>query len=308
MTDRPLGRGPRPAALFLLILLAACGGGGGAPSTPSTPPPTMQPPPVTTPTPPPPLSATCGRLGLPIADGKEKCHPDTATFADQLEQAIDDVVRKNPGIFDLNDVRGAGGYRVFSQGALFTGVVAALDERELCGGLYGEELAIKNNNDFSDNFDIVTSDGHIRRGPSAYRSTCLPAAFTTPSAAPGLVSGCSLAHSVPLACSREDNKPPIFLDRVMAAIDQVGRAHPEWFDFRDVQPGTNFYRVLNVQGYTQGVVKVFLDQGLCARWDGEELNVKSSNVSSENYDILTAQGFVRLGQGAYRVTCYPAFF
>ena len=55
-------------------------------------------------------------------------------------------------------------------------------------------------------------------------------------------------------------------------------------------------------------MKILLAKGVCARWDGEELNVKTNNVSSENYDILTAKGYMRRGDGSYRVTCYPAYF
>ena len=85
---------------------------------------------------------------------------------------------------------------------------------------------------------------------------------------------------------------------------------PEIFDFNSVQAGggPGWYYVKDQGAYTQGMVQILLAKNYCARWDGEELNVKTSNENSENYDILTAQGYVRRGDGAYRVTCYPAYF
>ena len=43
----------------------------------------------------------------------------------------------------------------------------------LCAAFDGEELQVKNSNDFNDQYDIELSTQHIRRGPSAYASTCL---------------------------------------------------------------------------------------------------------------------------------------
>ncbi len=43
-------------------------------------------------------------------------------------------------------------------------------------------------------------------------------------------------------------------------------------------------------------------------YDGEEVALKTSQGSNEQYDILTASGYVRRGAGAYRSTCTPAWF
>ena len=273
----------RPAALSLLLCLLGCGGGKGAPSTPTTEPPAAAPPVTTPPAPVDYLSASCTRLGLSPESGNQKCARDAPTFLDDVSTAIDETVAQHPEYFNLNDQDGAGGYRVLSQGGLTLGIVQNLDKKGICGALYGEELAVKASNDFSDNFDIMNSKGYIRRGPASYRS-----------------------YSLSLVCSREDKT--LFLDAVMAAVDKVSKDHPEYFDFTDFQTGTTWYKVNDVDGYTKGVVSNLLAQGFCARWDGEEINVKNSNVKSENFDILTAQNYVRLGDGAYRVTCYPAYF
>jgi hypothetical protein len=296
----------RPAVVAALVaLLGACGGGDKTPSAPVTPPPTTQPP-ATTPAPPV-LSQSCERIGASPASCKEKCQTEIPQFLDQLDDAIDELVRAQPEIFNLNDIRGAGGYGVMSEGAFWVGVIKNLDKKGLCAGIYGEEMAIKENNNYSDNYDLITADRHIRRGPSSYRSTCAPASFTNDIPPAGTNPGCTLAYSRALACSREVDKIA-FLKQVMAAVDKVSKDHPEFFDFTEHARGTDWYKVLNPDAYTRGVVTNLLAAGVCARWDGEEINVKNTNDWSENYDILTAENFVRLGEGSYRVTCYPAYF
>jgi hypothetical protein len=255
----------------------------------------------------PPLSATCNRLAIGTASGKEVCRNEGQTFLDELDEAIDLLVAQQPQIFDLDHVAGAEGYKVLSEGAFFVGVIQNLDKMGICAGLYGEELAVTNVKEYSDNFDIIDSNHFIRRGISSYRSTCQPAAYTTPMAPAINTPGCSLPASVSIACSREN---PQFLQVVEDAIDQVVREHPEYFDQSSTQPGgiAGTYRVVNDDAYTAEMVKIVNGKGLCARWDGEELNIKTNNVNSDNYDIHTAQGYIRRGGGAYRVTCYPAYF
>jgi hypothetical protein len=237
----------------------------------------------------------------------EVCRVEGETFLDEVDEAIDMLVAEQPQIFDLDHVAGAGGYKVLSEGAYFVGVIKNLDRMGICAGLYGEELAVTNVKEYSDNFDILDSDDFIRRGPNTYRSTCQPAAFTTPQAPAANSPGCTLPASVSIACGRETAQ---FLNVVEDAIDQVVREHPEWFDTSSTQPGGSpgSYRVLNDDAYTAEMVRVVNSKGLCARWDGEELNIKTNNVNSDNYDIHTAQGYIRRGEGAYRVTCYPAYF
>jgi hypothetical protein len=296
----------RPVLVCLVALLGACGGGDKTPSAPVTPPPTTQPPLATMP-PAPVLSESCVRIGASPASGKEKCGADHPQFLDQLDDAINELVHTHPELFDLNDIRGAGGYRVLSEGAVWVGVIKNLDKQGLCAGQYSEEMAIKENNNYSDNYDILTADSHLRRGLSSYRSTCAPASFTSGVPPAGTNPGCDLAYSRAIACSREVGNIK-FLNQVMAAIDKVAKDHPEWFDFTQHAPGSDWYKVVNTDAYTKGVVANLLAMGLCARWDGEEINVKNTNDWSENYDILTADNYVRKGEGSYRVTCYPAYF
>lgn len=296
----------RAAVALLTAVLIGCGGGGSTPAGPSTPPPTPQP----TPTPvatDPPLSSSCFRLALGTASGTEKCGAQAPDFLDAVDEAIDELVAQQPQIFDLNQVAGGGGYKIVSEGAFTVGVIKNLDKKGLCAGIYGEELAVAQNSGFSENYDIVDSRFFVRRGLSTYRSTCQPASFTTPQAPAGLSPGCNLPASVSLACTDEEGE---FSQVVEDTIDQLVKEQPGLFDPNDVQRGapSNWYRVKDEAAYTQGLVRIILSKGLCARWDGEEINIKRNNVSSENYDILTAQGYIRRGTGAYQVDCHPAYF
>jgi hypothetical protein len=92
------------------------------------------------------------------------------------------------------------------------------------------------------------------------------------------------------------------------AFDEVAGAHPEYFDFKDLQQGTAWYKVVNTDGYLDGMNAAMKKRGYCARWDGEELVVKSSNELTEHYDILTGLNYIRRGGGSYRASCYPAAF
>lgn len=97
------------------------------------------------------------------------------------------------------------------------------------------------------------------------------------------------------------------LPAVDAAINKLAAENPSIFNFnRTAGPGQ--YEVLNSEAYFQGVVKNLQGAGLCANYDGKEIQVKSSNDFSEQYDILVSTGTVRRGDGSYRNTCTPAIF
>jgi hypothetical protein len=38
-------------------------------------------------------------------------------------------------------------------------------------------MAVKENNNYSEQYDILLASGHIRRGPGSYRGICRPAIF-----------------------------------------------------------------------------------------------------------------------------------
>lgn len=139
-------------------------------------------------------------------------------------------------------------------------------------------------------------------GPSAPGA---PAPAPNPTTEPPASGSCSLPASHDNGCSRTS---PSFLGDVEAAIDQLIREEPSLFNFNKTQGCGTCYEVLNASRYVQRVAAIVRQRGLCSFYDGEELAVKSSNSFSDQYDILTAQGFIRREGGSYRTTCRPAAF
>lgn len=291
------------AAAVLVSLLAACGSDDDNPGE-NTPPST--PPATTAPTAPPPPSpnlpgqASCTRIGLGTLNSN--CPRDTPTFLTQIDRALDELLAEQPGIFEPN----ANGHRVLSPGRLYVGVIEKLDRQGICADFDGEELQVKNNNSFNDQYHLVTSGFILRRGQSSYRATCYPASFPTPAPPLHATPGCNLAPSRSLTCTRE--LPPRYLADVDAAIDKVAREHPEVFDFNVVQPGTPWFKIVDPDRYFVFMVQAMTSFGYCAIYDGEELGIKKENAFNEQYDIFAGEGFIRRGEGSYRSTCYPSTF
>jgi hypothetical protein len=95
---------------------------------------------------------------------------------------------------------------------------------------------------------------------------------------------------------------------VERAIDKVAKDHPEIFNFNAVQPGTDWFAIIDNDKYFAFMVQAMISFGYCSRFDGEELVVKKVNDFSEHYDIFAGEGFVRRGPGSYRSSCFPAAF
>jgi len=85
----------------------------------------------------------------------------------------------------------------------------------MCAGFDYQYFNVKNTNDFSDQYDILLSDGHIRRGASTYQGSCYPASFPVDphdvisyikisffgySCDPGVVPPPFADHKLPLGC------------------------------------------------------------------------------------------------------------
>jgi hypothetical protein len=100
---------------------------------------------------------------------------------------------------------------------------------------------------------------------------------------------------------------PLFLGDVTIAIDDVVARRPELFDTSDAKCG-NCFRVRDERAFVELLVEAVARRGLCAHYDGEELAVKRTNDLNEQYDVLTADGYLRRGDGSYRSTCRPAWF
>jgi hypothetical protein len=130
-----------------------------------------------------------------------------------------------------------------------------------------------------------------------------PTPTPTPSPAPigcGLPPAGGSGNSCPYTGSA-------FGEDVDLAIAQAQKEHPELFDFTDGY-GMLSWRVHDRKRYYD-LVKLNLEKmGYCAAHDEEEIGVKNVNKFNEQYQIMTSQGYSRWGPGAYRATCFPAWF
>jgi len=138
-----------------------------------------------------------------------------------------------------------------------------------------------------------------------------PPTTTPPPSTPGLgASSCPLGEGTETAaCDRTFSSMSHYVE---SALDAVVVEHPEFFDL-DVEAGiqTRQYRVLDKEGYIDGVVDKLREMGLCAQrseYDFELVQIKEDNELSEDFDIYLSDGFIRRGTGSYRLSCSPASF
>jgi hypothetical protein len=177
--DQSAVAGPAPVTLapvpisVVPVPLPTAGPGapaGDEPSADPTPEPTPEP--EATPTPWP----TGGACTPGTGDGID-CPKTTPVFLADVDDAIDTLAEQRPGLFDFSTTRGAKGWLVLDPIAYHEGVAAILTARGLCAIYDGEEIAVKRENSFSEQYDIHLSTGHIRRGEGSYQATCRPAWF-----------------------------------------------------------------------------------------------------------------------------------
>ena len=161
------------AALALSSAAAGCHSPSGA--TTDTP----SPAPTATPTPEPtPLPAASQGCGLPpVPNPAVACPRTTGSYQHIVEEALARLEAEHPGLFDFDDARGPLGYYIKDHAAYYEGVLFHIREQGACAIFDGEEIAVKMTNDFSDQYKIMTSSGHVQTGPSVYRATCQPPAF-----------------------------------------------------------------------------------------------------------------------------------
>jgi hypothetical protein len=148
--------------------------------------PTPKPTPVPTPTPSTPAPTPTPDPGTPAAScslpasnpASPVCTDESPQFLSQMEAAIDGVIANHPEYFDFNDKKCDDCYYVRNVDGYLKGVVNQLTNKQgVCAHYDGEEMAAKNSNKFSEQWDILLASGHIRRGPGAYRGVCRPAVF-----------------------------------------------------------------------------------------------------------------------------------
>ena len=134
----------------------------------------------------------------------------------------------------------------------------------------------------------------------------MPAPTPAPPA-PARALGCGLPAG---GGSGEDcpQESPSFMPEVEQAIDLAIFEHPEMFNTQRARGCANCYQVLDTHNFPEEVGRNLEKRGYCTKYDGEELAVKRTNAFNDQYDIFTADGFIRRQLGSYRSTCYPAWF
>jgi hypothetical protein len=154
---------------------------------------------------------------------------------------------------------------------------------------------------------LLPACGKDKPAPAA-PSTPAPTPVPTPTPTPTPTPGSSLACGASVVSGATDSCPrsgATYDKEVEAAIDRLISEKPQIFDFGN-QRGGPF--VKSPGQYVVGLLKNLQDQGLCADWDGEELQVKKTNDFNDQFDVMLATGHVRRGDSAYRATCTPASF
>lgn len=296
-----LSRSPRALPLAVSLMVVTCGGGDRTPTGPVSPPPATPTPPVAATPPPPdpfPGASSCGRIGL--GTDRYTCREEAASFSAEVNAAIDELVAEKPGLFQNTEL----GLQVKSSGQFYVGVIEKLDRKGLCAAFDGEEVGVKADNTFNDQYHLLTSRFIVRRGGSSYQTTCYPAAF--PTSVPGYPpsNGCSLPSSREITCGFES---ATFWTDIEQALSQVAREHPGVFDLGD-QRGEGGYKIVDPDGFKSALFDAMRARGYCGRHDGEEFVFKKTNTFTEHYDLESSAGYLRRGEGSYASTCYPAAF
>ena len=177
----------RHAFVAILVLVSMSGCGGDEPAAPTTPVVVATPTPTPAPTPTPIVYGQGLACGLPAkpecgqTDGPPEGSPPGVygccraeagggQWAPEIWDAINQLQREQPSLFD--------GDRVLDREKYQLGVARILEQKYgVCAkpGAPGDEVAIKNSNDFSEQYDIYLSSARIRY--PGYQVTCRPARF-----------------------------------------------------------------------------------------------------------------------------------
>ncbi len=189
-----------PAALLLLV--AGCGGSHQA-TAPVTPTPTPKPSSDATP------SSFAGSCTIGKGDPNAVCAH--AVKGSQLihyvETAIDTAVQEKPQLFDMTveERKGAGTYKVLNPEAYLDAVVTNVQRQHACAerdpdDFGARRVLVKDVNDVSEGFYILSDKGFIKRGGEAFDQLCTPASFPIDRTAdmPPAGSGCGRPYPPPV--------------------------------------------------------------------------------------------------------------
>jgi hypothetical protein len=152
-------------------LAAACGGSDPTPGpTPVTTPVTVAPAPSPTP-----AAFRCPLPDMPRLN--IQCPRPAPTLSREVDAAIARTVAEHPELFDKNQDKGGGSFKVLDRARYHEEVVKNLHAQNVCAIIELEEIAVKTTNAFNEQYNIWVSDGFIRQGRGAHITTCFPATF-----------------------------------------------------------------------------------------------------------------------------------
>lgn len=161
------------------------------------------------------------------------CVRGVPVFLQKVDAAIDQLIQKEPKLFDLEDAASPGGYRVLDSKGYYAGVVKNLEAMDFCAIAENNILQLKNSNEFSEDYDILLSSEHIRRGDGSYRATCNPPAF--PVDAADLIDGVRVAF-YGFDCPEGTVVPKNGSGQLPVGCDGFVTATPKTKDNKDVDP------------------------------------------------------------------------
>jgi len=104
----------------------------------------------------------------------EDCIEAESCFITAVQDAVRWVIANRPELFDTSGTCEI----VLDEAAYQQAVADRITDQGLCGfpdTNSVEEVVVKYNNAYSENFDILASTGCARYGPAIYTSTCIPA-------------------------------------------------------------------------------------------------------------------------------------
>jgi hypothetical protein len=158
----------RGAALIALFsFLSACGSSTPTPVVVATPTPVPVPSPSPTP-----RAFVCPFPSLP--DLHIECPKLDPRLSSYVNTAVENVIAQQPQLFDFSNNLGVGSWKVRDRQKYVDAVVEAIHAQGICAKDDNEEIAVKNTNQFHEQYNIWTSGGYVRR---AYITTCVPAQF-----------------------------------------------------------------------------------------------------------------------------------
>lgn len=105
----------------------------------------------------------------------DQCKDAPSCYVTRVQKAVNDTVAAHPDWFDTS----GGCPKILALDAFLDDVVARLAAQGFCvvrdPNAPGEEISMKKDNAFTENFDIVASTGCARSGTAIYTGYCAPA-------------------------------------------------------------------------------------------------------------------------------------